>query len=296
MDAIESLARQRGRVVLTEELLAVGIDHRGIGREARLGRLVRLIRGAYAVTPFDDDVGILTARAAARRYRLAAVSCEFALALHGCDIPLPDAVHLTGPLPKPPGTPGVVVHASRGPVPITGARGVRVVTGPVAVLGAWSDLAGLGDRRAMVCAAMRAGVARTAHVRALDPGRRRVRGAAELIATCEYVDRGCESPPEIDYLVGVELAHRLPPATRQHWIDLPDGRRRRVDVAYLGARLIIEIDGAHHSDERTSRRDAANDAALVAMGWTVLRFTGRDVMLRPAWVAAQVRAALLAAA
>jgi hypothetical protein len=141
------------------------------------------------------------------------------------------------------------------------------------------------------------GGATSAGVAALNPAGRRVPAAAELLASCDLVDLGCESNLEIDYYLGVELAHRLPtPTGRQQWISLRSGGRRRVDILYAEARLIIEIDGAHHRlDEATRRRDEAYDAALVAMGWTVRRFTRDDIRNRPAWVAAQVRAELLSA-
>lgn len=52
----------------------------------------------------------------------------------------------------------------------------------------------------------------------------------------------------------------------------------RVD-ALIGRRLVIQLDGfAFHSDAAQRRRDVAHDRELVAMGYTVLRFTYYDVM------------------
>ena len=298
MELIEQLARANRRVVLTSDLLAVGVTEAEIARARRDGTLVRLIRGAYAVAPISEPLPILTAVAANRRYPRGAISCEFALAIHGCAIELPDAVHTTTPLPVPDGTDGVRVHGTRWPIPITHVDGVRAVSGAMALIGAWTDLRHLGDRRAVVCAALLANAATTAEVGALDPAAKRVPGAAELLKTCGYVDLGCESPLEIDYYVGIELTFHLPrPTGRQQWIELPDGRRRRVDVLYAGQRLIIEIDGGHHQlDEATRRRDQAMDAALERMGWRIRRFTRRDIAERPAWVAAEIRAELRSAA
>lgn len=51
-----------------------------------------------------------------------------------------------------------------------------------------------------------------------------------------------------------------------------------IDVAFPAARLAVEIDGwAFHSDVTRFRRDRAKQNALVAAGWTVLRFTWHDL-------------------
>ncbi len=298
VDPVESLARAHHRVVLTAELMALGLGDHGISRERRSGRLVRLIRGAYAVAPLTEPIEILMARAATRRYRRAAVSCEFALALHGCDLTVPWVVHLLTPLPTPDGTPGVAIHSTRLPVPVVLIRGVPVVPAAFALAGAWTDLSSRRDRQAIVCAALVPDITSTTAVAATMPAARRVPGAGDLLLMCKLVDIGCESPLEMDYYCDIELAHGLPaPTGRQQWIELPDGRRRRVDVLYRASRLIVEIDGAHHwLDEATRRRDEAMDAVLAALGWRVRRFTDRDIRERPAWVAAEVRAELLAAA
>jgi len=298
MDTIESLARRHHRVLTTTELLRAGVSEAEIARERRLGRLVRLLRGAYAVPPLSESSEIVMARAAASRYPLAAVSCESALALHGCPVPFPVDVHMTGPLPRPDGTPSVVVHATRLPIAVTSVSAIPVTSPGLALLGAWADLHSVGDRRAIVCAALVHRTTTTQEVVELNPSARRTPAARELLRTCGYVDLGCESPLEIDYYLEVEIAYRLPPPTgRQISIELPGGRRRRVDVLYREARLIIEIDGAHHQiDEATRRRDESTDAILTTMGWRVRRFTRVDILGRPRWVAAQIRAELLAAA
>ena len=46
--------------------------------------------------------------------------------------------------------------------------------------------------------------------------------------------------------------------------------------------MVIEIDGwAWHSDAARFRADRRRQNALVAAGWTVLRFTWQDVIGRP---------------
>ena len=41
--------------------------------------------------------------------------------------------------------------------------------------------------------------------------------------------------------------------------------------------MIVEVDGATHSTNEEITRDAARSAALVALGFDVLRFTNDDV-------------------
>ena len=49
------------------------------------------------------------------------------------------------------------------------------------------------------------------------------------------------------------------------------------DFASFDARLVVEVDGATHSMEQEMAYDAARSAALMAQGFTVLRFTNDDV-------------------
>ena len=67
----------------------------------------------------------------------------------------------------------------------------------------------------------------------------------------------------------------------------------RVDAAYPDARLAVEVDGyAAHASPDAFQRDRTRQNRLVALGWTVLRFTWDDVVRRPAHVAWEIRAAL----
>lgn len=64
------------------------------------------------------------------------------------------------------------------------------------------------------------------------------------------------------------------------------------DVVFPTERLVIEVDGmAYHGADRF-QHDRTRQNRLVAAGWTVLRFTWRDLVDRPEHVAAQVRATL----
>ncbi|WP_375497008.1 endonuclease domain-containing protein [uncultured Jatrophihabitans sp.] len=63
-----------------------------------------------------------------------------------------------------------------------------------------------------------------------------------------------------------------------------------VDVAIRSARLAIEVDGrAFHTDVDRFQRDRQRQNALVALGWTVLRFTWADLIERPGYVVATIQ-------
>ncbi len=66
-----------------------------------------------------------------------------------------------------------------------------------------------------------------------------------------------------------------------------------VDFLWKARRVIVEVDGyATHGTRAAFERDRARDIELRLAGFTVLRFTYRQVTERPAWVAAQVKRAL----
>lgn len=64
-----------------------------------------------------------------------------------------------------------------------------------------------------------------------------------------------------------------------------------VDVAFARLLLAIEVDGwaFHHQPDRF-QRDRRRQNQLVTMGWTVLRFTWADLVERPGYVVATIRA------
>jgi very-short-patch-repair endonuclease len=66
-----------------------------------------------------------------------------------------------------------------------------------------------------------------------------------------------------------------------------------VDVAFPDRRLAIEVDGmAYHVDVDRFRGDRRRQNRLVALGWTVLRFTWADLIERPSYVIATIRTVL----
>jgi very-short-patch-repair endonuclease len=65
------------------------------------------------------------------------------------------------------------------------------------------------------------------------------------------------------------------------------------DIVFSRLKLVIEIDGrAFHVSPEQFQTDRERQNRLVAAGWTVLRFTWRDLTERPAYVIGTIRAML----
>jgi very-short-patch-repair endonuclease len=62
------------------------------------------------------------------------------------------------------------------------------------------------------------------------------------------------------------------------------------DVVFERARLVVEVDGlAFHITPERFQRDRIRQNLLVTAGWTVLRFTWRDLVERPSYVIGTIR-------
>ena len=82
---------------------------------------------------------------------------------------------------------------------------------------------------------------------------------------------------------------RLPPAEREHPVRLPSGIAY-IDFAYPHLMLGIEVDGFDtHGGLAAWERDMRRENGLKELGWTILRFSWRDVRDRPDYVAATIQ-------
>lgn len=83
----------------------------------------------------------------------------------------------------------------------------------------------------------------------------------------------------------------LPRPVLQHEVRLGE-RTYRLDLAYPGAMLAIELDGSVHLERRVWEADHVRQNALILAGWTVLRFTWRDYLDHPSKLVATVKVGL----
>ncbi|MGV3759428.1 MAG: endonuclease domain-containing protein, partial [Actinomycetota bacterium] len=102
--------------------------------------------------------------------------------------------------------------------------------------------------------------------------------------------RSLQSAPEESLLERrfFDLTRRagLPTPVLQHEVWEAGRFVARIDAAYPDLKIAIEVDGfGPHSSPEAFQRDRTRQNRLVALGWTVLRFTWDDVVRRPAEVA-----------
>jgi very-short-patch-repair endonuclease len=119
------------------------------------------------------------------------------------------------------------------------------------------------------------------------------RGSARARAVLPVADPRAESPME-SVLRWLLHTAGVPAPELQHVIRTADGEFR-ADLAWPGAKVLVEFDGAIHREGGVFVRDLRRQNALVAAGWTVLRFSGADVLGRPDQVVAQIVRVLAAA-
>ena len=190
---------------------------------------------------------------------------------------------------------GVVVHqiADIGARALHPRRGVPTTDPARTLVDLGAVLPGWAVEDALDRALVRRLVTMASVEAALDHLADRGRNGAGVLR--EVLDRRALGADRPDGLLEPRMArllrrHGLPPAVFQH--EVHDGRRfvARVDFAYPDRRVAIEVDGwESHASPAALQADLARQNALVALGWTVARFTWLDVVRRPADVASTIR-------
>jgi very-short-patch-repair endonuclease len=309
MDRIErernlSLAgRRRYGVVIRSQLLAMGYSEAEIDRRLASGRLDRRHRDVYVLAGVPESYEQHVCAAVLAAGPTAVASHRSGCALWGIRAPgiygVQDEppVELTVVTRRHPRLDGVIVHRStdlvaahvteRVGIPVTNPLRLLVDLGAVApdflVERALDELL---VKRLVTVDAVRAMLGRVAR-----PGRRGcgvLRQVLERRALGDAIPDGMIEPVMANLL----RDHDLPMPVFQHELIVA-GRRRRLDFAYPGRLIAIEVDGWEtHGTHEAFRADRARDDELAAIGWICLRFTWDDVVGRPGWVASIVRAAL----
>jgi very-short-patch-repair endonuclease len=116
------------------------------------------------------------------------------------------------------------------------------------------------------------------------------RGSARARSVLAIGDPRSDSPMEsvLRWLLHVA---GVPTPVLQHEIWTPQGRFE-TDFAWPALKVLVEFDGDHHRDRKTFVADLQRQNALVAAGWTILRFSSADVLGHPDRVVAQIERAL----
>jgi len=291
--ALTKLANQQWGVVARRQLAALEVTPAMVKARVARGSLTRLHRGVYAVghrrlTPRGRALAAVLAvgPGAALSHRSAAWLHELA--------PLPQRrIEVTTAARA---TAGAAIDLHRSTA--LDARDLTVVDGiPVTTLArTLVDLASVVPRDRLATAVAEAERRLLLDVDALTAAIERTRGRrgpghARLRAVlADHAAHGIQ-------LDRSELERRFLALVRR--ADLPRPRLNHVvggleiDAVWPARRLAVELDGwAFHRHRRAFQRDRDKGNTLAAAGWTLLRFTHRDVAGRPEAVASQLRRVL----
>lgn len=256
---VVSALTQLGGAASWRQLRQADVGWYALWRALQSGAIVRLRRGAYALAVADPSM-----RAAVTLGGV--LACSTAATCLGLPVLVPRGIH-------------VVVPRNWGHASLAGVRVHRRDLSAEESIGITTTLLRtvidcareLPLREAVVIcdAALRCGLDRVA----LDDAAREARGvgAAAVRAAVSRADPGAESPLESCLRL---LAEAFGSVTPQVWIE----GIGRVDLV-LDGWLVLEADGfEHHSNRRSYREDRRRWNALVALGYTVLRFSYEDVV------------------
>ena len=289
-----SLAGTQAGVVARQQLIGRGLSSDMIGNWVRTGYLFRFLPGVYSLGRPADKVesfwmaGVLFAGKASL---LAGESAAQALGLTDSsgrnDVVRPNGVRrlLRGEAPHQEsrflirrGRLEPADSVSIGPVPVMDPARVLI------------DLAGQVSTRRLRRYFIEAGRAGLLTRRCLDRIESRsidFKGRSGLLKLKEYWD---PTTGRIRSILEGEFkllcAEQGIPAPETNY---PVGRYE-VDAIWLGARLIVELDGRKfHGDAVALEADSGKTRYLREIGFRVLRFTWNDVIQRPEWVADEIR-------
>jgi len=296
--ALALLAAAQEGLFTHEQAATLGLDDSWIYRRSRSGLIVkeypRVYRFAAAPPSLRQKLRSITLRAPGQVWVSHRASGEF---WQLDDVP-PGAVEFTTCTKLRAMDRNVIIHRVDAMPP----RDVTVVSGlPITTVHrTLIDLGAVLDpdtvEIALECALRRRITTIDRLLRRLDEvGGRGRRGAGVLRAILER--RNPAAPPtgsglETRFLLLIRR-HRLPVPVRQHVVRDENGFVARVDFAYPGAGVIIEVESRrHHFNPSDWERDLRRHNQLAAQGKRVLRITFKRMLEDSDGIATEIRTAL----
>jgi predicted transcriptional regulator of viral defense system len=288
--ALAELARRQWGVVSRAQLTTLGLGRGAIERRLRAGRLRRVHRGVYAIggAALPGEGRHLAAVLACGE---GAVLSHVSAAVHwGLLTYEPAEPHVTAPESRA-GAPGIRLHRTRSldARDTSTHRGIPITTLARTLL----DLAATAPRNHLEHAIGQALRNQLYDQRAIDDVLHRHRSRRGTRA----LRRATADDPAF---TRSELERRFRALCRRAGLPRPlsnvvvadaDGHPHEVDFFFPAHRLVVETDGwRDHGTRVAFERDRAKDAALVAAGLLVLRFTKRQIRHDPDTVAERLRA------
>ena len=273
MDVDTAIERMGG--LATRAALIRASSRADVDRALRLGVVLRAGHGRYTLPAVDA--------AASTAFRMNGhLSLTSAALHHGWEVKeTPKKPHVVFPrhrnVPRPWRSEVVLHRADLGPDDTSGIATSRELT-------LLQCLRQLPDDEALVIAdsALRHGeIATLRRVVAQVQGA----GSAKVRRIAEQADARAANPFESVtraiclQVPGLEVTPQLEISSEHCWA--------RPDLVARSRRLVVECESFEwHGNRKGFLKDVRRYTLLTADGWTVLRFTWDDVMLRPAWVRA----------
>ncbi|MEU8003341.1 DUF559 domain-containing protein [Catellatospora sp. NPDC049111] len=289
--ALRDAMSARGGLADRAGVTTVVPDH-VLAYAVQAGHLARPLPRTFLLPDVLDDWDTVLRAALSYAGQPVAVSHLSALRIWGLPVPDDSWIHLlTGQSRHLRGAPGVRVHRREDFTPepphVVTRAGIPVTRLETAIVDSWPLLDGDAKRAPAITAVAD---------RMTTPGRLReelertprLAGRRHLVQLLERLAAGCRSPLELwghDRVFGGRAFARL----RRQVKVMVGGHAVYLDILDEATGLDIELDGAaYHSSPRDRERDLRRDAALTALGFTVVRFTGARLRREPDAVRAEV--------
>jgi very-short-patch-repair endonuclease len=278
---LRKLAEEQHGVVSRTQLVGAGLSEQTVDRLMRLGRLVGLHRGVYAVghsqlRPEGHRLAAVLACGTGARLSHRSATAAWGLVNDGrkrFDVTVSPgrARGLT--------LPGLIVHRARlATLDCDEVDGIPVTS----VARTLVDLAGSSRRRLVARAVDAALVRRLYDQQAVDEVLRRERGRRGVAVLRRVLEErhpdSHRTRSELEAIALEKLSSVELPAPRVNaWLAEPG---MEVDLLWDRERLVVELDSRRYHAHR-ARQDAERDALLEAHGYRVRRFGWGDVTAGP---------------
>ena len=288
-------AERQHALVTLPQLQLHGLSKAAVAKRAKDGWLYRVHRGVYAVGRPDLTQHSRWMAAVLAYGPQAVLSHRSAAGLHGIrrdNRPNPD-VTLPSSSVRP--RPGIEVHKSSTleRADITTVAGIPCTT----VARTLVDLGDVVPRRAVERAVDRAEALRVFDGKAVHEALARAgprRGTGVLRAVLESYQEPTLTEEGIEEaMLALCRYASLPSPAVQAWITLGDGIAYKADFLWREPKLIAETDGRDvHTTRKAFEHDRLRDQRLTLAGYTVVRFTWRQLKRDRCGVAETLRGLL----
>jgi len=289
VDARLAVLARRG-IVKVEHLRAVGLTSSAVAKRCRRGVLHLIFPGVYAIGHADlsrEALWIAAVYAGGNGAAVGHLSATALLDVRRYAPPLPDVVVPRRHKPIE----GIRLHASRrlDPLDVTEYRGIPVTTVARTLVDLTDSLTAEALANLIHEAAFRNRFSLTATRAAMQRanGRHNLDRLEEAIAAHLAGSAGTKSRKETAFRNLLKDACLPMPIANTYALGF------EVDCLWPDLKLVVEVDGPGHARPRTRREDRERDGELSAAGYTILRFTNKEIEQRPADVLATLRPALL---